>query len=93
VGSALHGAEAVVGHKQLHDYLASILSQYPYQMHHNTHRTASRCRVENIGAVMRSFYKVIKASLHCGLHLNFPSFSKSLVIGLAILEKFGMNRQ
>jgi hypothetical protein len=33
-----------------------------------------------------------KASLHCGLHLNLAFFSKSLVIGLAILEKFGMNR-
>jgi hypothetical protein len=33
---------------------------------------------------------VRKASLHCGLQLNIASFSKSLVIGLVILEKFGM---
>jgi hypothetical protein len=36
---------------------------------------------------------VRKASLHCGLHLNLVSFSKSLVIGLAILEKFEMNQR
>jgi hypothetical protein len=41
---------------------------------------------------MRSFFKVRKASLHYGLHLNLFSFSKSWVIGLVILEKFGMNR-
>jgi hypothetical protein len=45
----------------------------------------------NTGAVVRSFFKVRKASSHCELHLNLASFSKSLVIGLAILEKFGMN--
>jgi hypothetical protein len=28
-----------------------------------------------------------------GLHLNLASFSRSLVIGLAILEKFGMNQR
>jgi hypothetical protein len=32
-------------------------------------------------------------SSHCGLHLNLASFSKSLVIGLVILEKFGMNQR
>jgi hypothetical protein len=42
---------------------------------------------------VRSFFKVRKASLHWGLHLNLASFSNSLVIGLVILEKFGMNRQ
>jgi hypothetical protein len=41
--------------------------------------------------VVRSFFKVKKASSHCGLHLNLASFSKSWVIGLAILEKLGMN--
>jgi hypothetical protein len=35
---------------------------------------------------------VRKTSSHHMLHLNLASFSKSLVIGFTILEKFGMNR-
>jgi hypothetical protein len=36
---------------------------------------------------------VKNASSHCGLHLNLTFFSKNLVIGLVILEKFGMNQR
>jgi hypothetical protein len=46
----------------------------------------------NTDAVVRSFFKVRNDSSHCGLYLNLASFSKNLVIGLEILEKFGMNR-
>jgi hypothetical protein len=35
---------------------------------------------------------VRNVSSYYGLHLNLVSFSKSLVIGLAILEKFEMNQ-
>jgi hypothetical protein len=45
-GSALHGTKVVAKHKQMHDHLASTLLQYPCRMHHNTHQTASQCRVE-----------------------------------------------
>jgi hypothetical protein len=47
-GSALHGVEAVVKHKRLHDHLALTLLQYLCWMYHNTHQTTSRCRVEPI---------------------------------------------
>jgi hypothetical protein len=47
----------------------------------------------NTGAVVRSFFKVRNTSSHYGLHLNLAFFFESLVIGLAILEKFEMNQR
>jgi hypothetical protein len=46
--SAIHGVTSVVKHKQLHNYFALIRLQYSCRMHHNTHQTDSRCRVEPI---------------------------------------------
>jgi hypothetical protein len=43
--------------------------------------------------VVRSFFRVRNASSHYGLYLNLATFSKSFIISLVILEKFGMNQQ
>jgi hypothetical protein len=45
-----------------------------------------------IGAVVRKVFSFRKACSQAGLQTNLASFYKSLVIGWAILEKFGIKR-
>jgi hypothetical protein len=45
----------------------------------------------NKGAEVKCFLKVWKALSHSSLHTNMTPFFNSSVMGLAILEKFGIN--
>jgi hypothetical protein len=48
---------------------------------------ASSIEIKELKQIVRN------TTSHCGLHLNLISFSKSLVIGFMILEKFEMNQR
>jgi hypothetical protein len=58
----------------------------------NTSNNFSISGCARIGAVVNNFRKVRKATSHSSVQANLWSFHSRLVIGLAILEKYGMKQ-